>query len=604
MRKLKLLAISTLTTIALIMALTLAACGGDPAPVTNESQSERPTNQETASTDQSGDQSEDQTSTPILDPLPTKPIRLTNLGTPTAQPVRPTRSRPSTSEAPGATTASSGTNTQTPDPAATTTTNAVLSPLDLIPDNPKANDTVLLQDIYDRMDLDQFALDPSKPIEKFQPRDALKFPRTTVENHPYLHMFPDLELLTENTRTEKPNLSSWPDVIYSPTVTPGTVDITASNSFFKPVDPLTYFIYHPWFEQLHMGRSNSGSTGLLDKRVRNYQNPDHEFFGSEAFTSSYYRYGPYWFGKNSTRGVLSNAIAGMMKEAAYPTTQLMPLTWQTGTWYYEAGNPGKAVIEYNWKLDEYIRTTVSRDSQDAREINLHLAKNKYNIPGGFQRYYIAPEIKWEFAHQKLPIIRVTAQNSKILPLTLPGLEHPEPTEYSVSFVISFQNRWQSLDDPNRWVKRFKETPWGDGTGYNDFLAGRTERKYTGEKYEETPGEWHYTDYMQHRIIGPVVLQVHTSPVLEPGTYSVTPNVTNWEAPGYIATDKQILKLRRVPNEQGRIAPDSKIVPHFDDLPDSRAPNANYPLPGHVMTDAFTAPGTNIWERYEMNENEW
>ena len=38
MRKLKLLAISTLTTIALIMALTLAACGGDPPPTPNEPQ--------------------------------------------------------------------------------------------------------------------------------------------------------------------------------------------------------------------------------------------------------------------------------------------------------------------------------------------------------------------------------------------------------------------------------------------------------------------------------------------------------------------------------------------------------------------------------------
>ena len=36
------------------------------------------------------------------------------------------------------------------------------------------------------------------------------------------------------------------------------------------------------------------------------------------------------FGKNSTRGVLSDAIADMMKDAAYPTTQLMPLTWQAG----------------------------------------------------------------------------------------------------------------------------------------------------------------------------------------------------------------------------------------------------------------------------------
>ena len=339
----------------------------------------------------------------------------------------------------------------------------------------------------------------------------------------------------------------------------------------------------------------------IDRHIRN---PESTIFGEPQFIAeSHYRFGPYWFGKNSTRGVLSDALADMMKDAAYPTAQLMPLTWQTGNDLYGQLNPGKAVIEYDWKLDEYIRTTVSRHSQDISNIRLHGNKRNHTITGGFQRYYIAPEIKWEFAHHKLPIIRVTAQNSKVLPLTLPGLDDPGPTEYSVSFVISFQNRWESLDDPDRWVKRFHETPWGDGTGYREWLIDGIDQRGI-ERYKEIPGEWHYTDYMQHKIIGPVILQIHESPVLEPGTYSATPNVTDWEAPGYIATDQQILTPRRVPNEQGRITSDSEFVPHFDDLPYGWAPNANYPLPGHVMIDAATAPGTEMWERHDMNENDW
>ena len=219
---------------------------------------------------------------------------------------------------------------------------------------------------------------------------------------------------------------------------------------------------------------------------------------------------------------------------------------------------------------------------------------------GFHKHYIAPQISWEFAHPELPIVRVTAQNSKVLPLTLPGTQDPGPTEYSVSFVIAFQNRWESLDDPNRWVKRFKETPRGDGVQQPLVTL-------PDESYQEIPGEWHHTDFMQHSIIGPVVLQVHESPVLEPGTYSAVPNVTKWEAPGYIATDQQILKPRRVPkeltvksNRQGF----PEVVPHFDDLPSSDSPNANLPLPGHVITDAATGPGTEIWDNYDMNENEW
>ena len=618
MRKLKLLAISTLTTIALIMALTLAACGGDPAPGPDEPQSERPTNQETASTDQSGDQSGDQATAPLLDPLPTKPIRLTNLGTSTPELVRPTRSRPSTNQSQSTTTTPVEGVAEIPGSEAPTETGSntgsgtgsAVSPLDLIPDNPKANDTVLLQDIYDLIDLDQFALDPNKPIEKFEPlrQGGLnsprpsKFPRNMLENHPYLFMFPDLKLLTKNTVKEKPNESGWPDVIYSPYESLG--DVTKSvgakriGNHFVANDPITYFIYHPWFEEIYAGEGGSGSTGLYTHRIRIDRTETEKPFSQYQ----YHRYGPYWFGKSSTRGVLSDSIANMMKDAAYPTTELMPLIWQTGGERYDRGDPGRGVIEYNWKLDEYLRTAVSRYTEDTEHIELERYEREYQILGGFHKYYITPHIEWEFVHPKLPIIKVTAQNSKVLPLTLPGTKNPGPTEYSVSFVISFQNRWESLEDPNRWVKRFKETPWGDGRGYHNFLNGETPWDYTRIRYEETLGEWHHTDYMQHKIIGPVVLQIHESPVLEPGTYSVVPSVNNWEAPGYIATDQQILRPQRAKRDYFR--EETEIVPHFDDLASGRAPNANLPLPGHVITDAFTGPGTDIWNKYEMNENEW
>ena len=62
-----------------------------------------------------------------------------------------------------------------------------------------------------------------------------------------------------------------------------------------------------------------------------------------------------------------------------------------------------------------------------------------------------------------------------------------------------------------------------------------------------PNQWDDTDYMQHRIIGPVVLTVHKSPVLQPGTYSRIPRITHWEAPGHILTDKQIKTYKRGPS---------------------------------------------------------
>ena len=35
-----------------------------------------------------------------------------------------------------------------------------------------------------------------------------------------------------------------------------------------------------------------------------------------------------------------------------------------------------------------------------------------------------------------------------------------------------------------------------------------------------------------------------------------------------------------------------------------SPNPGYPLPGHVMTNAHTAPGTEVWEKFQMNDSDW
>ena len=256
MRKIRLLAISTLT----ILALILAACGGDPAPRSAEPQTDRTTSQEATSINQPP--------TLTLEPLPTRPTPLANLGTSTPEPVRPTRARPTT--LPTVTSDQTGTPPQPPETEATAETVARTSPLDLIPDNPESNDTVLIQDIYELMDLDQFALDPSQPIEKVNPYDSNRFPRDILENHPYLFMFPDLELPTENTKSEKTSLSRWPDVVYSPYESRiGHVTSTPFGTYFVPVDPITYFIYHPWFEAIHIAStSGSSAAGLDDGRSR------------------------------------------------------------------------------------------------------------------------------------------------------------------------------------------------------------------------------------------------------------------------------------------------------------------------------------------------
>ena len=182
----------------------------------------------------------------------------------------------------------------------------------------------------------------------------------------------------------------------------------------------------------------------------------------------------------------------------------------------------------------------------------------------------------------------------------------------MSFVISLQNRWTSFDEPNRWVTRFREDlvhgyTVGAGLVDNGFFIIDQEAPH--------PNQWDDTDYMQHRIIGPVILTVHESPVLQPGTYSRIPRITHWEAPGYILNDRQVktwkrgrlVDRRRKDPETGRSivlqegTPAVRLNPiRYGDAP-AWIPNAGFPLPGHVMTTSRSGPGTRGWKHHEMEQ---
>ena len=118
--------------------------------------------------------------------------------------------------------------------------------------------------------------------------------------------------------------------------------------------------------------------------------------------------------------------------------------------------------------------------------------------------------------------------------SIPQIRYRSEPRYSVSFVISLQNRWASFDDPNRWIIRFKDNLY------------RTQNPGSWIQKLPYPNYWDDTGYMQHRIIGPVVLTVHeygtkgwedTRPD-RPATTAGHPVSTHWEAPGHILTDEQ------------------------------------------------------------------
>lgn len=186
-----------------------------------------------------------------------------------------------------------------------------------------------------------------------------------------------------------------------------------------------------------------------------------------------------------------------------------------------------------------------------------------------------------------------------------GVEQPTPaTDYTVSFVVTFQNRWESFDNPNRWIIRFKdELEPQTGINLNNFLRCDncpedgftvTHGAIDPALSEHYPNYWHTTDYMHHRIIGPVVMTIYESPVLNPGTYSKLPRISEWESPGkIIPSDK--MKVNINTNKL-------QMIDEFPYYPNPNSINPGYPLPGHVMTFDNTGPGTDIWHQYDLGDD--
>ena len=132
-------------------------------------------------------------------------------------------------------------------------------------------------------------------------------------------------------------------------------------------------------------------------------------------------------------------------------------------------------------------------------------------------------------------------------------------------MISLQNRWASFDDPNRWIIRFKDNLY------------RT-KPWELDPDLPYPNYWDDTGYMQHRIIGPVVLTVHgkggKKSVLSPGNYSRVPSTAHWEAPGHILTDEQ----KRIFDVGKAFGQESKQMA-LEVWPNLSTPNARVPAAG-------------------------
>ena len=581
----------------ILAAAMLAACGGENAPETGKS----------VETGASGNATVAAAPTKTPETEPARAQRLDHLlPSPTTKPeAKTTKTTARATDA--AETKAAGKPTPTGE---TESLAAQASPrlniTDLVPENPQTNDQVLLQDIYEQIDLEQFALDPDEPIERGSNRASLmKYPE--VHEHPYLHLFPELKQIA---------IRSENDISYIPfmSVDSDTFGRYAHFDLAGLHNGPTYFIYNPWFEQMQYKSPRN--------RITPHFPSQRKFLGNQTIE-------PYWFGDNSTRGILAETVTKLLEEAKLPSAEPYPRDW----WTQKESQSGKIYIDEDsfaprdWTLDEYIRTGVEYPGPEADSFK-HSQVEFHNIP----------QVTWEFLDPKLPILRVTAHAQQRLPLTNPASpEHPKVkhypneniTRYSVSFVMSLQNRWTSFDDPDRWIVRFGEDlelylapphrvdrGQGKGTNYipdywndNEQQQSRYETikpfidslAYTPNTELTYPNYWDDTDYMQHRIIGPMLLTVHESPVLQPGTYSRIPRISQWEAPGHILTEEQVQKipLRNVMFSRyaRRAHPNEKTI--FEIWPNTYRPNTGFPLPGHVMATPHFGPGTETWEEYGM-----
>ena len=216
----------------------------------------------------------------------------------------------------------------------------------LVPEDPRTNDRVLLQDIYAQIDLEQFALDPDQPLpqqgsESTADSPVSMMPYPMIHQHPYLHLFPELEIRVRKQEKE--------DIWYDP----------YSREYggfggdrFKDIsggrNGLIYFIYNPWFEPIF--------PELYGIRM--------PYIGASVDSESNYIYdgvGPYWFGNNSVRGVLAETVAELLEEAKLPSTEPAQAPW------FRKWRDGRTDLEtpemQKMTIEEFISTPISLDEE-------------------------------------------------------------------------------------------------------------------------------------------------------------------------------------------------------------------------------------------------
>ena len=181
----------------ILAAAMLAACGGENAPETGKS----------VETGASGNATVAAAPTKTPETEPARAQRLDHLlPSPTTAKSEAKTTKTTARATDAAETKAAGKPTPTGETeSAMAPASPRLNITDLAPENPQTNDQVLLQDIYEQIDLEQFALDPDEPIpfvelRGYNPASLMKYPE--VHEHPYLHLFPELKHIASQSERD------------------------------------------------------------------------------------------------------------------------------------------------------------------------------------------------------------------------------------------------------------------------------------------------------------------------------------------------------------------------------------------------------------------
>ena len=205
--------------------------------------------------------------------------------------------------------------------------------------------------------MENFFDDQAEPRRSKYP-DSI-FELAEVEGHPYLHLFPGLKWTAEKAGPFLRNSDLGRTFIYNPFEGITANKYLRSHKINKTLPPQgrEHALHLPPMVRASGRRGNRRRNQALRQarhhRMDEYRGvPGKDEKGSRIWISTH---SPHWFGKNSTRGVLSEAVAEALSQAIKPGAEDHDLLVRI-----KHSRNRMRPTEYGtgWSLAEYLRTPI------------------------------------------------------------------------------------------------------------------------------------------------------------------------------------------------------------------------------------------------------